>query len=215
MKIVVVEDQTMVRGLVARVCRDAFPDAEEIAEVGDGTSALAACRRLRPDLILLDLELPDTDGLDLLAELRRHAPPSLRVLVLSSHTEPFSLSRLRAAKIHGFVDKNEQSPETLCTALREVVAGRPYFSAVVDRGHAALRADPRAFDKLLSDREQELLRLFGQGLSNEEVASRHGLTPVTARNHRRNIMGKLGIHSTPELIQYAIENGFARIRPRG
>ncbi|MFT3829433.1 MAG: response regulator transcription factor [Opitutaceae bacterium] len=214
MKILVVEDQTMVRGLVSRVCRDTFP-AAEIVEAGNGADALAVCGQLQPDLLLLDLELPDIDGLDLLDELRRHAAAVLRVLVLSSHTEPFALSRLRSAEIHGFVDKNEQTPETLCAALREVVAGHRYFSATVDRGHAALRADPRAFDKLLSDREQELLRLFGQGLSNDEVAARHGLTPVTARNHRRNIMGKLGIHSTPELIQYAIENGFARIRRRG
>lgn len=191
-----------------------FPDAT-IAEAGDGAGALATCRRCQPDLLLLDLELPDTDGLDLLKEIQQFVPTGLRVLVLSSHTEPFALSRLRSAQVHGFVDKNEQSPETLCIALREIVSGRQYFSTVVARSHAALRANPQSFDKLLSEREQELLRLFGQGLSNEDVAARHRLTPVTARNHRRNIMGKLGIHSTPELIQYAIENGFARIRPRG
>ncbi|MDR1283440.1 MAG: response regulator transcription factor [Opitutaceae bacterium] len=211
-KIIVIEDHVMVRGFIARVCEDAFarPLVYPATTAAEG---LALAKSVQPDLVLLDLELPDRDGLDLVADLRP-AARSARILVLSAHIDRYSIHRIHDAGVDGFIDKNEQSPEVLCNAMREVAAGRRFFSAAVNRTRAALRADPHAFTKLLTDREIEALRLFGLGLGNEEVAARFGVTPLTARNHRRAIMTKLGIHSTPELVRYAIENGFTRIRPR-
>lgn len=210
MKIVVIEDQAMVRGLVVRACHEAYP-CEIIGEASDCRSGVDLCRQLVPDLVLLDLDLPDGDGLDFTGEIRR-AAPSARIMVLSSHTDSYSLHRIYRAGVHGFVDKNEQTPEVLCAAMRQIMAGGAFFSEVVERNNAQLRADPKAFTKVLTEREQDLLRHFGQGLTNEQIAARVGLNAFTVRNHRRNIMGKLGIHSTPELIHYAIEKGFTRIR---
>ncbi|AHF92387.1 histidine kinase [Opitutaceae bacterium TAV5] len=212
MNIVVIEDHAMVRGFVARVCEDAFakPVVHQATTAAEG---LALAKSVQPELVLLDLELPDRDGLDLVADLRSVAGGA-RILVLSAHIDHYSVHRIHGAGVDGFIDKNEQSPEVLCNAMREVVAGRRFFSAAVSRAQAALRADPHAFTKLLTDREIEALRLFGLGLSNEDVAGRFGVNPLTVRNHRRAIMTKLGIHSTPELVRYAIENGFTRIRPR-
>ena len=98
------------------------------------------------------------------------------------------------------------------TAPRPFLAGRRYLSSAVQRLRANLRADPAAFDKILSDREQAVLRLVGEGLDNDAVAARLKISPSTAKNHRLNIMAKLDLHSTPQLIRYAIEKGFTRLR---
>src|SRR5204863_8849652 len=106
-----------------------------------------------------------------------------------------------------------QPIEVVREAIAAVAAGGTFFSPVVGRAKARLRNDPNAFTKLLSPREQDILRLLGEGLSNEKVAERVGVSTQTIHSHRRNIMVKLGIHSTPELIRYAMEKGFTRLRP--
>ena len=209
MKIIVIEDQTMIRELLVLACRQAVPgvDARSAASGADG---LALCRELQPEIALVDLVLPDCDGLELAGKILAESPDT-RIIALSSHTDDVTLHRALASRIHGFVDKNEQTLDVLGAAIAAVRAGRPYYSSVAERARAALKRDPAAFNKILSDREQELVALFGRGLTNEEVAAQTQLTPHTVKNHRRNIMGKLGVHSTPQLIHYAIEKGFTRV----
>jgi len=134
--------------------------------------------------------------------------------VLSAHTEPYILHRVRTAGVEGFFDKNEQTPETLLVALRTIMEGRDYFSASVESAMAKNRNDPGSFAKVLSEREQELLRLLGLGLTDQVIAGKFKLSELTVRNHRRNIMAKIGVHSTPEMIRYALEQGFTRVKPR-
>lgn len=198
----------MISSLVARVAADVFPKAT-IDVARDGAAGLAICRRTPPTLVLLDLELPDGDGFDLVQQLRELAPDA-RVLVLSAHVEPYILHRVHQAKVDGFVDKNSQTPETLSAALQAVAAGEKFFSDAVSVALANIRADPKSFTKLLSEREQELLRLMGRGETDQAIADRFELSQFTVKNHRRNIMAKVGVHSTPELIRYAIEHGFTR-----
>lgn len=208
--IVVIEDHAFVRGLIDRVCEDAFTSAV-VASARDGREGLELCRQVKPRLVLLDLELPDIDGFELVAQIRAVAPTT-RILVLSSHTESYVLHRVQQAGVEGFVDKNEQTPEMLTVALRTVADGGTYFSASVEQALAKYRADPLAFTKVLSEREQELLRRLGQGHSDQVIAEQLKLSELTVRNHRRNIMAKIGVHSTPELIRYALERGFTRVR---
>ncbi len=198
----------MIRSMIVRSCRDRIGGVE-VGEATTGAEAVALCRKTQPDVVLLDIGLPDGDGLDRVPAIREAARQA-KIIVLSSQTNAYSLARIHRAEVHGFVDKNEPSPEILAKAIEAVLAGRTWFSAVVERTRAALRADPRAFTKLLSDREQEMLCLIGQGLTNEEIGPKIGLSVNTVRNHRRNIMAKLGIHSSPELIRYALEKGFIR-----
>lgn len=212
MTILVVEDQTMVRELLAQACAQAAPSAA-VSTAGLGAAALAECRRAPPDLVILDLFLPDCDGLDLLRELFALAPAA-RVIALSSHIDEFTLHRALGSNVHGLLDKNEQPVKVLREAIDAVMAGRQYFSSVVQRLRASLRADPNAFDKILSEREQEALRFIGEGLANEEIARQLRISVRTAKNHRANIMLKLGLHNTPQLIRYAIEKGFTRIPER-
>jgi DNA-binding NarL/FixJ family response regulator len=209
-KIVAIEDQVMMRGLIVRVCREYFP-GETVREAADGRAGRELCRQLKPDLVLLDLDLPDGDGLDLLADIRDAAPHS-KVIVITSHSDEFAIHRSLEAGVAAFVDKCSQPIEVVGEAIAAVAAGRSFYSPVVVRAKARLRDDPKAFTKLLSPREQEILRLLGEGLPNEEVAQRAGVSPQTIHSYRRNIMVKLGIHSTPQLIRYAVEKGFARLR---
>lgn len=202
----------MVRELLAIACRQVLPKAD-VRLAGSAQGALEECAALRPDLVLLDLVLPDGDGLALLPEIFSRAP-RVKVIALSSHIDEVTLHRALGSRVHGILDKNEQPIKVLGEAIETVLAGGQYLSSAVQRLRASLRADPNAFDKILSDREQEALRLIGEGLSNEEVAEKLKISASTAKNHRLNIMAKLGIHSTPQLIRYAIEKGFTRV-PEG
>lgn len=210
-KITVVEDHALMRDLLVRACRD-LVQGSVVDGARDAASGLELCRRMVPDLIILDLALPDGDGLDLVEELLASAP-GCRIIALSGYTDQFTLHRALRSRLHGFVDKNEQTIEQLNEAMRIVMAGERYLSPVAREARETLRNDPAAFDKILSDREQNLLRLFGRGLGNDEIASTVGLSELTVRNHRCRIMAKLGIRTSPELIRYAMEKGFARPEP--
>lgn len=212
MKVLVIEDQTMVRELLALACKQALPKAS-VRTAGTRADALALCREAAPDLVILDLVLPDGDGLDLVPDLFALAP-AVKVIALSSHIDEFTLHRALSSRVHGILDKNEQPVRILREAIAAVLDGQQYVSSLVQRLKASVRANPAAFDKILSDREQGVLRLIGEGLTNDQIATRLKISASTAKNHRLNIMAKLDMHSTPQLIRYAIEKGFTRI-PEG
>ncbi len=199
----------MLRELLALACSQAIPNAA-VRAAGDGKTALDECRTLKPDLVILDLVLPDGDGLSFLKDIYA-AAPAAKVIVLSSHLDEFTLHRAVAARVHGIIHKNEQPVRVLKDAIGAVMEGRQYFSPLVQSLRASLRANPTAFDKILSSREQEVLGLVGEGLTNEEIAARLGITVSTAKAHRLKLMDKLDMHSTPQLIRYALEKGFTRL----
>lgn len=207
-KITVVEDHALMRDLLVRACRDAVAGSE-VDGAKDGQTGLEVVKRMQADLVILDLALPDSDGLDLVDELLA-ASPGCRIIALSGYTDDFTLHRALRSKLHGFVDKNEQTIDQLTAAIRTVMDGERYLSPVAKEARDALRNDPEAFDKILSSREQNLLRLFGRGFNNDEIASAVGLSELTVRNHRCRIMAKLGLRTTAELIRYALQKGFAR-----
>ena len=199
----------MIRDLLVWACQSTFSKAE-VEQAADGAGALERCRAGRPDLVILDLELPDGDGLDLLPELRNLAPGA-KIVVLSSHTDEVTVHRVMQTHVEGFVDKNSQPLEMLREAVQTVMDGRRYLSPVVREVWGRLRDEPAAFTKILSEREQEILGLIGRGLTNSEIAEHFGLRTVTVQNHRCNIMCRLDIHSTSHLIRYANEKGFTRL----
>jgi DNA-binding NarL/FixJ family response regulator len=208
MKLVLIEDQAMIRQLLVMACKQALPQ-DEVFTAANGAEAMELCRREQPVLVLLDLVLPDCEGLDLVPRIRE-AVPGVKILVVSSHTDEFTMHRVQRSGVNGFVDKNEQAFTILKDALVAVLAGRSYFCSTTQALRARMKADPLSFSKVLSDRETELLALFGRGFSNDDIGEKLGLRPNTVRNHRQNVMTKLGIGSTPQLIHYALDKGFIR-----
>jgi DNA-binding NarL/FixJ family response regulator len=211
MKIAVIEDHALMRELLLKACREAMPGSV-VSGAQDATSGLELCRTVQPDVIILDLALPDHDGLDVLDEILA-ACPNGKAIGISGYTDEYTLHRAIHSKLHGFVDKNEQTIEHLAAAIHSVMRGERYLSPAARRAKLSQRNDQVAFDKILSVREQDLLRLFGRGLTNDEIAAEVNLSDLTVRNHRCRIMAKLGVRTSAELIRYALEKGFTRVAP--
>jgi DNA-binding NarL/FixJ family response regulator len=209
-KIIVIEDHKLVRDMLAAFCRNIVPDGN-VYTASNGQEGVSLSEKIQPDLIFLDLVLPDCDGLDLLGQLQAVSVKS-KVIALTSFTDEFTVHRALQTSISGFITKNEQPLGMLKEAIETVMSGGRYFPPAVQKLKASLRSDPASFDKLLSTQEQRLLSLFGEGLGNQEIAARVNLSANTVKVHRQNILRKLGIHSTPELMNYALEKGFTRIR---
>jgi len=211
LKIAVIEDHALMRDLLVKACREAI-QGSVVSGARDGVSGVELCAATKPDVVILDLALPDGDGLDLLDDLFK-ASPTCKIIGISGYTDEFTLHRAMHSKLHGFVDKNEQTVEALADAIQTVLKGKRYLSPAVHDTHISLRNDPVSFDKILSEKEQSLLGLFGRGLTNEQVAVKVGLSELTVRNHRCRLMAKLDIRTSPELIRYALEKGFTRPQP--
>lgn len=158
------------------------------------------------DLLLLDIRLPDGDGIDVVGELTK-AQIAVPVLLCSSSCEDYIVHRVSRSFVQGFVHKDEE-PRVLLTAIQMITAGGAFFSPRFVKRQRELAQDPGSFTKMLSDREQELLRMFGAGYTDAEVAAALGLGASTVQTHKRNVMLKLDLHSAQDLQKYALKAGF-------
>lgn len=201
----------MFRDVIRKACVDFGYTVVGATE--SGTQAVEQIRELKPEVVVLDLSLPDLDGFTVIDRVLL-AQPDLRILVLSSHCDDYTLFRVERAGVHGFIDKNTNTVETLREALLAIASGRIYFSAAFQEARLSRRSDPQSFTKVLSERERAVLSLIGQGLSDEEIGERLTLSARTVQSHRSNILRKLGLKNTPKLIAFAIEHGFTQIPTR-
>ena len=196
----------MFREVLRKVCaRDLRHDV--VGEAMDGQGAVQLVGQTQPDLVLLDLHLPKLDGFGVVEAVRR-AVPEIRILVLSSHCDDYTVFRAEKARVNGFVDKNTNTVAVLKKAITAVSEGRTYFSEEFLRLKGARFADPSSFDKLLTDRERSILALIGEPYQDWEIAMRLKLSEPTVEKHRFNILRKLELGSTIELVRYAREHGF-------
>jgi two-component system response regulator NreC len=209
MKIVVIEDHQLVSDMLVLACANILPGSE-VSGANSGVEGVALCSKVQPDVVFLDLALPDGDGLDFVAGISS-ACRSAKIIALTSHVDQFTIHRALRSNVNGFVDKNGQPLKILKEAIVAVLEGRRYYSPAVQRVRLTMREDPTGFTKVLSQHEEELLALFGAGMSNDEIAALKNLKPGTVKNHRMRIMNKLGIHGTPQLMRYAAEKGFTRL----
>lgn len=211
-RIVIVDDHLMFREALRRVCRDDFR-MNLVGEAGSRKGAVEIIRNTRPDIVLLDLNLPDGSGFDVVEEVQPFHP-GVRFLALSCHCTDYTLYQVEKADLHGFVDKNSQSIEMLREALRLISQGRCYFSPAFMEAKAARRRDPNCYLKVLSEREQQILCLIGMSQCDQEIADHLGISFKTVETHRGAILRKLGIANTPRLIRFAIEIGLAQFPGR-
>lgn len=206
MRIVIVEDHLMFREVLRKLCVEELKH-EVVAEAEDGARAVALVTKTKPDLVLLDLHLPNLDGFGVVEAIRK-VHKEVRVLVLSSHCDEYTVFQAERVRVQGFVDKNTNSVATLKTAIAEIANGRVWFSPAFQRVKAARHRDPQSFDKLLTHRERAVLALIGEPLSDPEIARRLEISVETVEKHRFNVLKKLGLESRAELTRYAREHGF-------
>lgn len=205
-RVLVVDDHPIVRQGLAQLI-DREPDLAVCGEAASVNEARAALKELSPDVIVVDLSLQDSDGLELIKDIRskRQETP---VLVLSMHDEAIYAERMLCAGANGYIMKQAASDQLL-TALRRVLAGGVYVSEAVGAGMIARFTSGGARPvsdpiERLSNRELQILKMIGQGNGTREIANALNLSVKTIESHRQRIKKKLNIDSSPKLVQYAV-----------
>jgi two-component system NarL family response regulator len=204
-RIEIAEDQRLIRELLAGVLARE-PGFEIVAEAATGREAIALAHSTQPDILVLDVALPDLDGIEVARTLRK-SQPKLAILALSIHEEPYFVQQMLRAGADGYVVKSAAVAE-LVQAIRSVKQGKMYLSPAITR-HAvgknlALHSSAVA---RLSAREREVLVLIANGKTSAEIAAQLSISVGTVDAHRRNIMAKLGLHTVAELTKYAVREG--------
>jgi DNA-binding NarL/FixJ family response regulator len=206
--ILIADDHELVRrGLCAVVTE--VPGWRVVAEAADGRSALELALRHRPDVAVLDLAMPEQNGLEATRRIVAQAG-STRVLILTAHESEQVVREVLDAGALGYLLKSDAGHE-LVAAIESLLDGKPYFTSKVARlvlkGYlAAGAAAVPAASGILSPREREVVQLLAEGKSNKEVARRLGITVKTAETHRNNIMRKMHFSSLAEMVRYAVRN---------
>ncbi len=204
-RIVIADDHTIVReGLKQLLGADA--GIEVVGEARDGHEALARVRELEFDLLLLDMSMPGKSGIELIKQVRAERP-KLRILVLSMHEEHQYAVRAIRAGASGYITKESASSQ-LVAAIRKVAAGGAFISSEVAE-QLALGAMPGAEaqpHEALSDREFQVFRLIAEGKGVSDIAALLSLSVKTVSTHKANILQKMGLENTGELIRYALAN---------
>ena len=204
-RVAIVEDMQLFADVLRHLCRDNW-EMDVVAIASTGAQAYADIVRIKPSVVLLDLGLPDIDGVTLAAKINE-ALPSTRIIVVSGTWTDYLIHRLSTVNFHGFVDKFAESLIGLRRAIELVVQGGTYFSPRYLLSSRRLRSAETFLFMRLSVREQEILLWIAQALTDEEIAIQLNLAPTTAQTHRREIMRKLDLHTTPKLVRYGMELG--------
>jgi DNA-binding NarL/FixJ family response regulator len=209
-RVMVVDDHPMWRTGVARDLAEAGYDV--VATTGEGQQAVRIAGATRPDVVVLDLQLPDISGVEVVRGLRATLP-EVRVLMLSASGEQQSVLDAVKAGAAGYLLKSA-APDEFLAAVARTAAGEAVFTpglaGLVLGEYRRLAATPEPADRAapaLTERETEVLRLVAKGLSYKQIAERLGVSHRTVQNHVQNTLGKLQLHNRVELVRYAIERG--------
>jgi DNA-binding NarL/FixJ family response regulator len=207
-RILIADDHELVRHGM-RAIFSGEPNWIVCGEATTGRQALAMALDLEPDLVVLDVALPELNGIEVARHVRRDLP-SAAVLIVTMHDADQIVQEAMEAGAKGLVLKAEAG-RTLADAVRAILAGNEFFSEQVLRaaGRDAVDGQARLRPRkpiLLTSREREVLQLLAEGQANKEVATALGISTKTAETHRARIMAKLEVHSMSELVRYAIRN---------
>jgi len=209
-RILLAEDHAIMRtGL--RLVLERQSDFQVIGEASDGREALALAQKERPNVAVMDIGMPNLNGIEATRQLCATLP-DCAVVILSMHSDEGYVLRALKAGAKGYLLK-ESADSDLIAAIRAVVAGKAYFSPAVSRmlveDYVRQLQDREIEDsyELLTTREREVLQLIAEGRSNKEIATQLNLSLYTIETHRGNLMEKLNLHTVPELILYAVRKG--------
>jgi DNA-binding NarL/FixJ family response regulator len=210
LRVVLADDHEVVRtGLRALV--DACPGMKVVGEAGNGVEAIARAKELKPDVLVMDLSMPEMDGATATDRIR-HECPGVKVIALTAHDDRAHLTRLLQAGAVGYVLKRGAADE-LVRAIRTVAAGGTYVDPILAgqllrRSAYPFGAEVSEAADPLSDREEEVLREIAWGRSNKEIAERLGISTKTVETYKTRITDKLGLKSRTDMIRYALQRGW-------
>ena len=220
-RLMLVDDHQVIRtGLKSFL--ETQPDFKVIAEAGNGREALERALEMRPDIVLMDITMPEMDGLEATRELKKLWPECV-VLSLTVHEDKFYFMEMLAAGASGYLTKQAASDE-LVQAIHTVAQGHVYLQPALARwlieDYQRLASEKSASSEtdsaigldVLSEREREVLELVAQGLNNAEIGAKLQLSHKTVARHRERIMNRLNLHSRTELVKFAIKTGLVKLK---
>jgi two-component system, NarL family, response regulator NreC len=209
-RVLLADDHTILRAGL-KMMLNAQPDIETIGEASDGKQAISEAGRLSPDVIIMDITMPECNGIEATRQIKRLLP-DVRVLILTMHeNEEYLFQTLRAGAA-GYMLK-EAADTDLISAIRVVSGGRFYLSPsaqsmlVSDYLQRVHTGEERDSYSALTEREREILKLVAEGYTNSQIGERLFISPKTVDTHRTHIMDKLNLHSRAELVKYAMRRG--------
>lgn len=206
--VLMADDHALVRAGL-RSLLESLPEIEVVGETGNGLEAVELVRRNPPDLILLDVTLPDLNGLEVVARITQLGVPT-RVLMISMHASPEYAARAFAAGALGYLNKDAAFDE-LSEAIEEVCAGRRYLCRAIDADivsqHERRVGNGTSELDALTPRQRQILQMIAEGQGTRQIADRLFLSVKTVETHRAQVMQRLGIHDVPGLVRFSIRNG--------
>jgi len=209
-RIVVADDHTVMRAGI-RLVLERQPDLHVVGEASDGRETVNAVERLHPDVVVMDIAMPNLNGIEATRQILANGV-AVSIVVLSMHSDEEYVLRALKAGARGYLLK-ESAEADLIAAVRAVIDGKSFFSPAVSRllveDYVRQLQDRDIEDsyELLTTRERETLQLVAEGKSNKDIANLLNLSVYTVETHRSNIMEKLNLHGVPELILYAVRKG--------
>ncbi|HEY75713.1 MAG TPA: response regulator transcription factor [Thermoflexia bacterium] len=213
-RLLLVDDHEIVRAGLRSLLQN-YPEVEVVGEAGSGREAVALATQLRPDVVLMDITMPDMDGVEATRQIRT-AAPEVNILALTIHEEEAYFFEMLNAGACGYVPKRV-SPDELLAAIRVAAAGEVFLhpvvaGALVQDYLRRVRAggERESYDEL-TPRQREVLTLIAEGLPNREIADRLGISVKTVERHRENIMKRLNLHSRTDLVKYALRKGLIQL----
>lgn len=212
-KILLVDDHKILRDGICSLLKG-YDDIEVIGEAPDGKTALQMVNELLPDLIIMDISMPDMNGIDATRRIRNEHP-DVKVIALSMHHDKQFVSEIFRAGASGYLIKDSAFDE-LDHAIRIVMNGKTYInpqiaSLVVESLISQSSMPPSQSFSLLTEREREVLQLIAEGRSTKQIAFDLHVSSKTVESHRRQVMGKLNVRSVAELTKFAIREGLTSI----
>lgn len=213
-RLLLADDHEIVRAGI-RSLLDNHPDLEVIGEAAGGKEAIDLATRHKPDVVLMDVSMPDVDGAEATRRIKELAP-EVNVLALTIHEEEAYFFRMLKAGANGYIPKRA-SPQILLTAIRVVAEGEVFLHPVVagamvqDYLRRVESGKEKATYGKLTPRQREVLTLIAEGLSNQDIAEELGISVRTVERHRENIMKRLNLHNRVDLVKYALRKGLIQL----
>jgi DNA-binding NarL/FixJ family response regulator len=215
MKILLADDHNVLRKGLRRILEEQ-PDLEVVGEASDGREAVSLNNLLRPDIVVMDIAMPLMNGLEATRQILQRST-DVNVLILSMYSDENYVVQVLRAGARGYLLK-DTAEEDLITAVRTVAKGQPFFSPKIAKlllGDSMQRLRTEGVNDsydLLTPREREVLQLIAEGKSNKEAAAALFVSPTTIETHRARIMDKLDLHSTADIVLYAVRKGIVQLR---